>query len=39
MWKIFKTSLKITINIWLLKSIWHDIDGNEIKQIKQIFKQ
>lgn len=39
MWQIFKTSLKITITIWLLKSIWKDIDGNEIKQIKQIFKQ
>jgi hypothetical protein len=39
MWQIFKTSLKITITIWLIKSIWNDIDGNEIKQIKQIFKQ
>jgi len=39
MWKIFKTSVKITITIWLLKSIWEDIDGDEVQQLKQNIKQ
>jgi hypothetical protein len=39
MWKIFKTSVKITITIWLLKSIWKDIDGDEAQELKQILKQ
>ena len=36
MWKIFKTSVKITITIWLLKSIWEDIDGDEVQQPKEL---
>lgn len=36
MWKIFKTSFKLMLTIWLVKSIWNDISDSELKQI---FKQ
>jgi hypothetical protein len=39
MWKIFKTALKITITIWLIKSIWNDIDEDDMHKIKSVFKQ
>jgi hypothetical protein len=39
MWKLFKTSVKIALTIWLLKSIWKDIDADDAQKIKQIFKQ
>jgi hypothetical protein len=39
MWKIFKTALKITITIWLIKSIWNDIDEDDMNKLKSVFKQ
>jgi hypothetical protein len=38
MWKLFKTSVKITLTIWLIKSIWKDIDGGDAK-LKSIIRE
>jgi|LauGreDrversion4_2_1035121.scaffolds.fasta_scaffold51678_2 hypothetical protein len=39
MWKIFKTALKITITVWLIKSIWNDIGQEDVDKLKSVFKQ
>jgi len=39
MWKIFKTAIKITLTVWLIKSIWKDIEPDEMDKLKSVFKQ
>jgi len=38
MWKIFKTSVKITLTIWLIKSIWKDV-GLQDERMKELIRE
>jgi hypothetical protein len=39
MWKLFKTAVKITLTIWLIKSIWSDIGDDDMNKIKSLINK
>lgn len=39
MWKIFKTAVKLSIALWMIKSMYDDIGDEDMKKIKSVFKQ